>query len=115
MGLFSSLKKLKLKKIVPGKILVNIAKKIGGPIGGIASAAEKIVAGGKQVGINLGASNPESTPLENTEQMANALAAGTQAAVVATSPDVKRAADNTRTMLLIGGGVVLLFLLLRRR
>lgn len=109
MGFLSGLKKLKLKKLKPGKLLVSVAKKIGGPIGGIASAAEKAAASFnkiKQQAKDLGLS-----PSQQAEKLANDAAAGMEAYAEAGGP---AATDNAKSMLVVVGAVLLFVLLMRK-
>lgn len=103
MGLISSLKKLKLKKLQPGKLLVKAAKAIGGPVGAAASLAEKAVARVKSTAKELGISETEA---------ARVVAAQGEQALDATAPEAKQAAMQVGTAVLAG---LVLWLILGRK
>jgi hypothetical protein len=103
MSLISSLKKLKLKKLQPGKIIVAAAKKVGGPIGAVATVAEKTVARVKQVSKDLGVSEAQATQI---------VANQAETALDVTSPDAKQAGFQVGTAVVAG---VILWLLLGRK
>jgi hypothetical protein len=103
MGLIKSLKKLKLKKLQPGKILVATAKKVGGPIGAVATVAEKTVARIKQVSKDLGVSEAEATQIVSDQA---------STALDVTAPEAKQAGLQIGAAVAAG---VILWLLLGRK
>lgn len=103
MGLIKSLKKLKLKKLQPGKIVVAAAKKVGGPIGAVATVAEKTVARVKQVSKDLGISEAQASQVV-AEQASTALDV--------TAPETRQAGMQIGAAVVAG---VLLWLLLGRK
>jgi hypothetical protein len=100
MSLIKSLKKLKLKKLQPGKIIVAAAKKVGGPIGAAATLAEKTVARVKQMSKDLGISEAEAS---------QRLAEQGTTVLEATGPEAKSMAGQIG--IAVAAGVILWLLL----
>jgi len=110
VGFLSGLKRLKLKKLKPGKILVAIGKKIGGPVGGVASALEKGAAAFNKV--KQQAKDLGLTPAQTAEVVATDAANALDAYATAGGPAA--GSNTTNTLLLVGIAAVVLLLVMRK-
>lgn len=119
MGLIKSLKRLKLKKLQPGKLLkgaVNAAAAIGIPgAGAAAGIANRVGQRVDQANRVIEKAKAEVQKLAKDQGISTAEASAQLAERSLNAADAGLTAQKAAPLLLLGGAVVLMFLLMRRK
>lgn len=119
MGLIKSLKRLKLKKLQPGKLIkgaVNAAAAIGIPGAGTAAAiANRVGQRVDQVNRVVDKAKAEVDKLAKDQGISTAAASAQLAERAIQAADTGLTVQKASPLILLGAGALVLFMLMRKR